>query len=779
MIHQGKFRDIKNNLYSVTITTEEGFAITELEFNGSPFVASIEGGDVLYKPARYTSATIGLICRNNHYLFDVYSGKPQGTKVEVMRGNSPIFVGYAEPTLYNIGYETNLEELNIDCVDGLATLQYFKYEPIDGVAGIHTIGDIVKHCVLKCNCYKTIVYDKATNIQANGESIWSALVSEQNFLSTDPEDKDKQDTKTYQEVLEAICQYACVTAVSEGESVLLIDYDSLQDGSNKVDELDIISGEVSQYTYAEIDNRFSISSNAYAEGGAQLSLDSVYSKATVSNDNNTFDALLSNPFDGASNITINDPAITQKSQGTIDRACFGEFVTGSGDDAKMLAMIDRVDGSQNNDSFNAVFAKYYKNDNFKLHHYAVSGSSLVPTSVGDDEANYTTSHQTHGAYLAQMDVTKLDKMDFEDYAKKWADGNMTLDEILANQEKSSVSFSEMIILNNPKSPVHITPSMAQNYPYLETTADMSNVAFFGGDNAFLLISGSVIVHDKQTQPYPIPDGEVDLGNGRYEIDVNNAHILAMLEWSGKYFDGKDWQSTPVNFAIPYVNQTKRFDEVHYKENKIVNTVTWRDGIKDEGYKIPLPSGGAILSGQPRLTIYAPIDLGYYMSDIMVLKNFKISAVVSDPTFSGSLEDDTIYTNVIDENNAKEMDEIKFDVCTYDNKKPSYNVVACELNGNRVYVDKTMHDSLSAREIGTEMHDGTISTDGALRQEEHLLWRCVNQYTQPSTILEVALKEDLPLYYVIEESNLNHNYVIDSVEKDYRFNTYRYKLIEKK
>ena len=126
-----------------------------------------------------------------------------------------------------------------------------------------------------------------------------------------------------------------------------------------------------------------------------------------------------------------------------------------------------------------------------------------------------------------------------------------------------------------------------------------------------------------------------------------------------------------------------------------------------------------------------------------------------------------------------MDEIEFSVCTYDNKKPSFNAVAFDYNNKRMYIDKTRHDTLSAKEGGTETHDGTISTDGAMRQEEHLLWRCVNQYSAPSTILELSLKDDIPPYNVIYERNLNHHYVIDSVEKDYRNCNYNYKIIEKK
>ena len=48
MINQGQFRDTKNNLYEVTITSEIGGSIKiELEFGDTPFTSSLEGNDFL------------------------------------------------------------------------------------------------------------------------------------------------------------------------------------------------------------------------------------------------------------------------------------------------------------------------------------------------------------------------------------------------------------------------------------------------------------------------------------------------------------------------------------------------------------------------------------------------------------------------------------------------------------------------------------------------------------------------------------------------------------
>ena len=82
MIYSGEFADINNKIYKVTITTESGSQTKSVTLGGSPFVTEMDSDDkTIYSPAKYQTATVSIITPD--YNFDIYSGKAQGTKVEL------------------------------------------------------------------------------------------------------------------------------------------------------------------------------------------------------------------------------------------------------------------------------------------------------------------------------------------------------------------------------------------------------------------------------------------------------------------------------------------------------------------------------------------------------------------------------------------------------------------------------------------------------------------------------------------------------------------------
>jgi hypothetical protein len=56
---------------------------------------------------------------------------------------------------------------------------------------------------------------------------------------------------------------------------------------------------------------------------------------------------------------------------------------------------------------------------------------------------------------------------------------------------------------------------------------------------------------------------------------------------------------------------------------------------------------------------------------------------------------------------------------------------------------------------------------------------VNQYSTPSKILEISLKNDIYPYSKMTNSLLNSVFIADSMEVDYFFNKCSIKLVEKK
>ena len=62
--------------------------------------------------------------------------------------------------------------------------------------------------------------------------------------------------------------------------------------------------------------------------------------------------------------------------------------------------------------------------------------------------------------------------------------------------------------------------------------------------------------------------------------------------------------------ICVVFKGRRADATMFKDLDFVNTVTWRMGVTEKGYMIPLPEG-KIMSGMPKLTVYKPFDPNFH------------------------------------------------------------------------------------------------------------------------------------------------------------------------
>lgn len=74
MIYSGKFADVQNRVYKVTITTNSGNQTKTVTLGASPFVTEMDSDKkMIYSPVKYQSATVAIITPD--YNFDIYSPK--------------------------------------------------------------------------------------------------------------------------------------------------------------------------------------------------------------------------------------------------------------------------------------------------------------------------------------------------------------------------------------------------------------------------------------------------------------------------------------------------------------------------------------------------------------------------------------------------------------------------------------------------------------------------------------------------------------------------------
>lgn len=793
MIYNGYFRDITDddNLYQVKITTSTGTAQSNITLGGTPFTTEMDDNqETLYKPVKYQSATATILTKD--YNFDIYSAKAQGTKVELLNDTGKVlWTGYATPNLYDMGFNEESEEVEIECIDALSTLQYIKYSSTN--KSVVTFLDIIRKVLKSCNAYNYFYVSNNTQLTDNGTAtiLDKLYISENNFFEKKEDDETDDDVAwTNQEVLEEICQYLGLTAIADGDSVYFLDYDAIKNGMNSYYKYAVNT--TATPTLETISYNKTITASDYSESGSSLSLDNVYNKVSIKDDLYTFDTIIPDMYDNLTNITKSSDS-TLSGSTNVNNGMYGEVVqseignSGSTANNNMIVMLDRVKNPQKGEykDYNVVFVKYFVNPNYKFYQYSGSSKSQI-TSL-----NYTDTKSIHGAFIGKFGVKKLDK-DYS-YMEQWIakiyGKQITLDDWLARNEISSVDFTNYIVLLNPSSG-YISNDSITNYPYFETTVT-DNSALFGGNNSYLVISGSYNFHYFEDDPYPIPSNESDIAEGRFSMDAGQTYLLAKLKWGSLYWNGTNWTSTESTFKIPYLRDDasggdRRADATMFKDIQFVNTVNWRIGTNEKGYLISLPDEG-VISGLPILTIYKPFDPNYHSSEsgdnkgqyykhsCVFLKDFQIKAIVGDPTYSDVNDTDTIYTNVIDTGFVNELDEIKFKICTWDNKKPNYSAVAYYNGSSLQYLDKTYNIACKSGESGWNG-----STGSGFRQEEHFIYRLVNQYSTPSIKLTLNLRNDNKVYGLYNDTTLTgKDFIVDSINIDWKMNKQEIKIIEKK
>jgi hypothetical protein len=83
--------------------------------------------------------------------------------------------------MYDMGYESDKEELEIECIDALSTLQYFKYTSVEGKAKTKSFLDIIKN-ILRSKTPYTYLYFPSF---LEGITLDKLKICEQNFLGDD------------------------------------------------------------------------------------------------------------------------------------------------------------------------------------------------------------------------------------------------------------------------------------------------------------------------------------------------------------------------------------------------------------------------------------------------------------------------------------------------------------------------------------------------------------------------------------------------------------------
>ena len=816
-----EFYDLKSRLYKIEIETEKGSGTSNFKLGGKPLTTKMSSeGKHLYSPIKTIGATITML--TDTYNFDLYTGKAQGSKVKITSDNKVVWIGFLTPCCYDMGFDNYWEEVELECVDGIAVLKNIPYVATDDKHDLDTFGNIIFQCLKQSGCYTNLYITDNVQLTANGnESIIEKFrVSQQNFYDKKKDINQTDDDVAWScyDVLKEICQYLGYTLFADGDEVFIIDYDAIKKGNNKYFKYSLTGSKLPSPTSVTLKYSHKIDGDSYASSGTSISLDEVYNKVSVKDEFYTFDDIFPEFGDEnfEENITMGIPDSELNGRDKVTKEDIGMryyhennshytnmvsdcFTCRTTDKKKNINFqIFTVKGWRN--KLWVVAVKFYKSPVLEFKKYEHRDSARNDETA-DYEKDMSLSRlwNAHGATYYKIWKREIGSGDFNEWRSNYPSNWKSMSDkerfdawkSLLNQDPTKISLEPMIL--NLKEYAHnpIKNEEVQNFPFIKLRSTNSNA--LGGEGAYLIIKGSVSYHDETFTPFPLSDG-ADNGKLKRKEDwkyASECYLLGLLKWGNQYWNGEAWSDTKTTFPLRWRETTEgreaqKNKNIYDKWFEFIDTAQSKYGCDEKGIYVPVPKD-TNLSGNIEFEIYCPHDMkgnsrknhwtGYdrYYSKVIMVKNLKIQAKISNGIFDDKENNsNTVYTNVINNGSISSMSEIKFKICTFDNKKPTFSAVEYLDNGSSVYVTKTINKALRETEISS------FDNKPLLTQEEHLIYKLVTQYENPRVIMECNLHNDgFKLYGTYTDKTINNKtFVITEIDTDYKMNQQTLKLTEK-
>lgn len=805
-----EFTSINGINYKVEIATENGNTTTNFILGGNPFVTTMDSdGKTIYAPIKTTGATIEMV--TDKMPFDIYSAKNQGTKVTLTdtTNNRIEWVGYVTPCAYTQGFDEYRETIEIEAVDGIASLKDVPYRT--NSKQTDSFINIIFKILKICNCYHYLyVTDNIVLNSTDTDDILSKIrISEENFFDEKEYENQPDDDLAWDcyDVLKEIMQYMGYTLIAQGDNVYIIDYDAIRNGRTNYFRYVLTGSSVSTVTKTQLSHSHRIIGTSYAENGTNISLSELFNKCTVVDEFSEVE----NVIDGVDN-SKNFENITSIEDTLTDRNEYRESMqvmmkNGNNELEPMLIMIKRVTpegrlsgGAPDRGDFRyyLVIAKFYNNPLINVIRYTDDSRHTVIANSNFPTLKYSDLSKYFGSHVAGYFTKCYTEKEYNEWRASWGgewntfstQKKLDLFGKLCNMGNvGSKKLKNYIVCVNLNNGNHIKHDQTTIYPYF--TINKKVPTAFGGEGGYIVINGKIRRHNNYTGIFPL-DGKPHIHKDADDSSIykSEGYVWARLKWGNKYWkclgsytDKGEWVDTPSNFKLYYGDPTKevKVSEWLDKDISVYNNCGALWGVDDTGYYMTIPEN-TNLNGDIEFSIFANKDtLGRYGRNnakdkansysgyppfVMLYSDFEIKLGFSDDALNEDAKKaDTVYENdVSGYNNINEMSEVKFKICTFDNKTASHSTTVLS-DADSTYLDKTYNQA----------------TKMTLRQEEHFVVRHVSQYQQPRIIFECNLKNNLNIkpWSLLTDKTINNKYfIVDTMAIDYRHNQLKLQIIEK-
>lgn len=706
MKYTGLFKNINDEPYTVNITTNNDTStIKEIVLGRNPFVVSTKS-EGLYSTLKLREATITIV--NDRYLFDIYSSTAHGTKVEVYNGaDDVVFMGYITPNAYSQGYSSYLEEIEVQAVDGISTLEYFNYET--DVKTIVSFLSIIDKCLAKCNCYSTVIYPKSMRLNEtdSGDFLSQLYINENNFFDDDSE----QSAWKLKDVLDELLKFLGLSLTIYNNEVILLDYDYIRAGGNQYWK-HTINGAT---TTIQLSDDYTISSESHRNSNASLSLSDTFNQISIKANLYPIENVLPDFFEEK---YLN--AILYNGVTTVERK------------------------PSNNANKYAYLCKFYSNTRYKQIFYRNVTHQIVSVDKADDQTLYENIGCCFGK-IACYDMNNKPS------SLRWENMLMVSNGVNGNEGR----FDDELKYAN---------EMAVQLPVLSINTDYQiETALQTIDNkkSYLVFEGECY-NGGEASPFVNSESKAD---GRLTATVNGGmedYIICKLQVGNKYWNGDRWTTTESRFSVKVGEDDSN---VFYNWNSIRNNVTFDMGIDKDGWAIPI-SNSDNLYGKINLTVYRPKIPSIFLTALdkpfkiipkfCVIKNFSLTLCTQtiDYINDEKNDDDVKYINIIDENFVNEFDGLELKINSQASKDYSFSSVMQKFDDSFVYNKGLYNIPLNKKQL----------------QEYNVIEKMYNHFKDTKKIISMTIENALKPYSVVIENNLKTAFVVDAQEIDYANDT---------
>ena len=777
MLYKGYFHGLEHHLnyqYSVSLITQNDDSETtniKLAYRSPVIITTDSEG--LFAPIKSCGCTITIV--TDEMIPDLYSPENQGVFVEVKNDslNEILFQGFLSPCAYSQPYAKSLDTLEIEAVSCLSTLQNIPYDKVSNTKTIKTVQAIL-YDIFQQTGYTGYFYHMRDSLSQTmeGESLRDYKLQESNFFD------DNGEAWTCYEVLEQICLFFGWSAVPFGDSVYLIDYETISKDNNydKWIKLSYPTG----YEYITgTNNLVTITKDDYAGSDTVISLDEIYNKISLNDSIYELDEISTDIFDTDNRQLINNAAET------LGGSRFIHTHKGHEDKAWTIYW---------------TTYSFTENSNWKQHFYSVDTFQEVSTyKNGVENPSYGVNEGVNvwsNTISAQPERYWI----FDDYAALTS--NVDAKEVIAFNEitfKKADSFNSANDIMTHLSGVYDCRVLEYEFPEeLQWNAlDGSSFICFKGDLWYQCNHDRTEVWDDDFFViYPFDGistmaGEYD----RYTRHPNSSlynkgwsMLKARLQIGDKYWNGSAWTTQDSDFEIYYHKEMMALnsdedEKLTYGawQHPVYNTVVSSNSvyfgefdktklIGEDCLAIPINES---LSGKLKFTLYPPRQ-AYTISvwaeydttqlcPVVYMKDFELSYkfVPNNYNFVNIDEYDTdsdiIYTNIINENYVTDFDEIELKINTAAENKPI----------SRSYIMNTSNNYIV-----------NLTKNGVTKRQEHnLVNMYYDHYNTKKKIYECTIHDFLNPGSPVETTATEGFFCIDTQSYDVKLNHNTVKLIE--